>query len=86
MLPPELPTSVEGSYGYIRYIVRVVLDFRLHPEMIFEEPFTVIKMINLNDEPALRVIKHFFHPCNRFDLVQALIILSLTETNCLREK
>lgn len=57
MLPPELPTSVEGSYGHIRYIVRVVLDFRLHPEIKFEETFTVIKMINLNYDPALRVTK-----------------------------
>lgn len=55
MLPPELPTSVEGLYGHIRYIVRVVLDFRLHPETKFEEPFTVIKMINLNASPVLRV-------------------------------
>lgn len=60
MLPPELPTSVEGGIGYIRYMVRVVLDIPMWPDPEFEEPFTVIKAINLNAIPALRVIYSVF--------------------------
>lgn len=60
MLPPELPTSVEGYFGFIRYTVRVVLDFRPHIDTKFEQPFTLIKMINLNDDPALRVNHNYF--------------------------
>lgn len=56
MLPHGLPTSVEGEYGHIRYTARVVLDIPLWPDKEFEVPFTVIKGINLNAIPALRVI------------------------------
>lgn len=60
MLPAGLPTSVEGEFGHIRYIARVVLDIPLWPDREFEVPFTVIKAINLNAIPALRVIYSIF--------------------------
>lgn len=60
MLPPGLPTSVEGNIGYIRYTARVVLDIPMWPDKEFDVPFTVIKAINLNAIPALRVIYSIF--------------------------
>lgn len=56
MLPPELPTSVEANIGYIRYLARVVVDIPMAFDKEFEVPFTVIKVVNLNAIPALRVI------------------------------
>lgn len=56
MLPHQLPTSFEGDYGHIRYTASVVLDIPMWPDKEFEVPFTVIKPINLNADPALKVI------------------------------
>lgn len=58
-LPPQLPTSFEGDYGYIRYNACVVLDIPMWPDKEFETIFTVIKAINLNADPTLRVIYSF---------------------------
>lgn len=55
MLPISLPTSVEGNIGYIRYSVAVHIDKPLWPHQRFQEYFTVIKALNLNDEINLRV-------------------------------
>lgn len=55
MLPANLPTSFEGNYGHIRYTAKVVLDVPMWTNKTFEVPFTVIKGINLNADPALRV-------------------------------
>lgn len=55
MLPVDLPTSVEGNTGYIRYSVIVNLDRPMWPDQEFEESFTVLKPVNLNDNLALRV-------------------------------
>lgn len=60
MLPAGLPTSVEGEIGHIRYTTEVVLDIPMWPDKEFKEPFTVIKAINLNADPALRVIYSVF--------------------------
>lgn len=60
MLPPELPTSVEANIGYIRYEARVVVDIPMAFDKEFEVPFTVIKAVNLNAIPALRVIDSLF--------------------------
>lgn len=54
-LPEGLPTSVEGEYGYIRYTIRVNFDEPMWPDNENEAPFTVIKPLNLNDDPTLRV-------------------------------
>lgn len=55
MLPADLPTSVEGKIGYIRYSVLVHMDRPLWSDRRFEECFTVLKALNLNDEIVLRV-------------------------------
>lgn len=54
-LPDNLPTSLESQNGYIRYSVLVKLDRPLMIDTEFLQPFTVIKKVNLNDSPALRV-------------------------------
>ena len=67
MLPPELPTSVEARIGYIRYLARVVIDIPRAFDKEFDCPFTVIKGINLQAIPALRVIKSSFVIINFFE-------------------
>ncbi|KAG4080276.1 hypothetical protein HA402_010768 [Bradysia odoriphaga] len=53
-IPAKLPTSVEGKYGHIRYIARIVLNLTSWPnQMKFEEPFTVIRPRDLNLHPSL---------------------------------
>lgn len=54
-LPAGLPTSLEADIGYIRYMARVVLDIPMWPDTEFNEVFTVIKPLNLNYDPTLRV-------------------------------
>lgn len=55
-LPPDLPTSLEGTAGYIRYTVIVVLDAAGNaPNMEFQENFTALRPLNLNNNPVLRV-------------------------------
>lgn len=54
-LPVELPTSFQGKYGYVRYHAAVVVDIPMRPDNEFETPFTVIKALDLNFYPALRV-------------------------------
>ncbi|KAG4069598.1 hypothetical protein HA402_009538 [Bradysia odoriphaga] len=54
MLPADLPTSVEGKIGYIRYVVLVHMDRSLWSDRRFQECFTVLKALNLNEEIVLR--------------------------------
>lgn len=56
ILPAELPTSVEGKLGHIRYTARVVIDFSFWINKEFKQRFTVIKAVDLNNDPTLRVI------------------------------
>lgn len=54
-LPAELPTSMEGNHGHIRYNACVVMDIPMWPDKEFDCPFTVVKLIDLNLNPVLRV-------------------------------
>lgn len=54
-LPQNLPTSMEGDYGHIRYSVKIVMDIPMWIDKEFEFPFTVIKYMNLNIVPEWRV-------------------------------
>lgn len=60
MLPGGLPSSIVGQYGYVKYTTSVVLDIPMWPKKEIEEPFTVIRAINLNADLALRVIYSVF--------------------------
>ncbi|KAJ6636531.1 Arrestin domain-containing protein 3 [Pseudolycoriella hygida] len=55
MLPPALPTSVEGKIGYIRYSVVVHIERPLWSDQRFQEYFTVLKTLNLNNDFMLRL-------------------------------
>lgn len=54
-LPAQLPTSVEGNIGYIRYTARVIMDIPMALDKDFKQRFTVIRSLNLNSNPAIRV-------------------------------
>lgn len=55
-LQSDVPTSFESENGsYIRYTALVVLDYQNSKEKTFTESFTVIREINLNNNPELRV-------------------------------
>lgn len=54
-LRPRLPTSYEGTHGYIRYFATLHIDRsakKLHP---LKETFTVINPLNLDNSPSYRV-------------------------------
>lgn len=50
-----LPTSLEAAHGHIRYVVKVVLERPIWLDKEFSEMFTVIKPLNLNLYPDLKV-------------------------------
>ncbi|XP_036225693.2 arrestin domain-containing protein 17 [Bactrocera oleae] len=55
-LPPTCPSSFEGHYGYIRYLVKVELVRPWKFNQHFTRGFTVLKVMDLNyDSPLLRV-------------------------------
>lgn len=54
-LPEELPTSMEGTFGSIRYTATVTIDAPIWPAKVFEKGFTVIKAVNLNEMFELKV-------------------------------
>lgn len=63
MLPSDIPSSIEGTHGHIKYSVRDLLDL---PGWLntkeFNVDFTLIKALNLNEIPHLRVT----HPIYSF--------------------
>ncbi|XP_059610615.1 arrestin domain-containing protein 3-like [Phlebotomus argentipes] len=55
-LPHQVPTSFEGSKGYIRYFVVVALERPWKFDQKFKVAFTVLKQFDLNfDSPILRL-------------------------------
>lgn len=55
-LPDELPTSMEGTFGSIRYAAIVTINVPIWPDKVFEKGFTVVKAVNLNEMFELKVI------------------------------
>lgn len=54
-LPLFLPTSLEGEFGWIRYSVTVIISIPMYPDEKHTIGFTVIKALDLNTLPHLRV-------------------------------
>lgn len=56
-LPSDLPTSIEGKHGNIRYTAIFVID-AIYPEKrkTLKIPFTVLRPFDLNADPEFRVI------------------------------
>jgi Arrestin (or S-antigen), N-terminal domain/Arrestin (or S-antigen), C-terminal domain len=55
-IPPNAPTSFEGTMGYIRYTVSLNLDRKEKRDESFVRAFTVIRPVDLNNEsPDLRL-------------------------------
>ncbi|XP_039758552.1 arrestin domain-containing protein 17 [Pararge aegeria] len=58
-LPPVLPSSFEGQYGYVRYTVKVTLDRPWKFDQDTKMAFTVINALDLNLNPSYREPIHF---------------------------
>lgn len=59
-LSDELPSSLEGTFGHIRYMCFVTINVPIWPDKIFEKVFTVVRPVNLNEMFELKVstLKH----------------------------
>lgn len=55
-LPSDLPSSIEGRIGSVRYFVRVIIDNTVLTNEIFKRVLNVIQPLDLNDDLLYRVI------------------------------
>lgn len=54
-LSSKLPTSYEGTFGYIRYIITLHIKRSEQKMDPLKETFTIIKPLNLNKHTLFRV-------------------------------
>lgn len=55
VLPPTLPSSFEGDYGYIRYTIKVTLDRPWKFDQETKKAFTILSPLDLNVNSRLKV-------------------------------
>lgn len=55
VMPPSIPSSVEGSIGHIRYSACLTIDIPMFQSKDFQQQFIVLKPISLQNYPVLRV-------------------------------
>ena len=60
-LPPSLPSSFEGDYGYVRYWVRATVEKGREMLCNTKKPFSVVSPLDLNDFPSLKVRKAWLY-------------------------
>lgn len=58
-LPEDLPTSMEGTFGSIRYAAIVTINVPIWPDKVYRAGFTVIRAVNLNEMFELKVSAWF---------------------------
>lgn len=58
-LPPVLPSSFEGPYGFVRYTVKITLDRPWKFDQESKMALTVINAMDLNLNPSYREPVHF---------------------------
>lgn len=78
VIPPSVPTSVEGSIGHIRYSACLTIDIPMFQSKEFQQTFYVLKTIDLNNYPMLRVsffVVEFSHFTQQ--IIQKLVISKL---------
>ena len=56
-LPATLPGSFEGRFGYIRYTAEARIDRPWRFDFVTKSAFTVVQMLNLNNEPIELTVK-----------------------------
>ncbi|XP_070491438.1 arrestin domain-containing protein 2-like [Chironomus tepperi] len=54
VIPITAVSSYEGTYGSIKYSMKVTLDIPHMRDIVYEKPFTIVRMENLNNFPWLR--------------------------------
>lgn len=62
-LPSDLPSSIEGRIGYIKYFVRVIIDNTVLTNEIFKRVLNIIRPLDLNDDLLHQVILLWFSCC-----------------------
>lgn len=55
VLPKNLPSSLEGIYGYIRYTAQVVLKRKYKSDLCYYTTFAVLSYVDLNLKRELKV-------------------------------
>ncbi len=55
VLPPFLPSSVDGAYGHICYRCHATIDLPWKFDKECEVPFAIARTFDLNMEPAVKV-------------------------------
>lgn len=77
VLPEDLPSSFEGVHGYVRYVVKAIIDRPWKFDHTTKCNFTVIGILNLNSEPNASV-----------GFIIAIIIIESfrNESNCKKKK
>lgn len=76
MLPSDIPSSIERTRGHIKYSVRVILEVPgwLNTKDFYKE-FTLIKALNLNEIPHLRV-RHPIYSFNELKINDLFLFYS----------
>ena len=54
-LPPNLPSSYEGEFGYVRYYVKAVITKPWRLDYVTKTAFSVLSALDLNAVPEANV-------------------------------